>query len=180
MKKREDRPIRRAPMKINEAGEVVFCESPGDTTDTRKRDINRKPTALMLCNEISRMFGNAMRENTEAQNLHGSHRDILFHLSHKDGRTQLEIANLIHLKPPTVSVALGKLEDEGYVTRKCDPMDARCTRVYLTDKGKSIHEKAHEVIRTLEQEAVKGFSEDELKQLNLLLFKLRENIADDN
>lgn len=172
--------MRRAPMKINEAGEVVFCEPPAAAADDRKRDMhNRKPTALMLCNEISRMFSNTMRENAEAQDLHGSHREILFHLSHKDGRTQLEIANLIHLKPPTVSVALGKLEDEGYVTRKADTMDARCTRVYLTDKGKSVHEKAHEVIRTLEQDAVKGFSEDEIKQLAVLLFRLRENIADE-
>ncbi len=165
-------------MEVNEAGEVVFTEK-GRYEGEGKMEF-RKPTPLMLCNEISRMFRNTMRSMSSDSVVQGSYRDIIFNLAHGDGKTQLEIANNIHLKPPTVSVALAKLEDEGYVTRKPDPMDARCTRVYLTDKGNSIHERAHEAIHTLEDKAAKGLSEEELKQLTLLLFKLRENIADDN
>ena len=172
----------RAPMEINEAGEVVFAEPPHDPMDFMKQKKQRrchKPTPLMLCNEISKMFRNTMRENTEDQRVQGSYREILFHLAHEDGRSQLDLANLTHLKPPTVSVALAKLEDEGYVTREADPMDARRTRVYLTDKGKAIDEKAHGVIRSLDDKAIRGFSEEEIKQLMILLFRLRENIADD-
>ena len=126
------------------------------------------------------MFRNTMRGASDDALIQGSYRDIVFNLSHGDGKTQLEIANHIHLKPPTVSVALAKLEKEGYIERKSDPMDARCTRVYLTEKGKSIHERAHSTIETLEANATKGLSDEEIKQLNLLLFKVRENIADDN
>ena len=137
----------RAPMEINSEGEVVFSEPPHDPMDFTKpkknRHISHKPTPLMLCNEVSKMFRNTMRENTEDQRVQGSYREILFHLAYEDGRSQLELANLTHLKPPTVSVALAKLEDEGYVAREADPMDARRTRVYLTDKGKAIDEKAH-------------------------------------
>ena len=86
---------------------------------------------------------------------------------------------MTHLKPPTVSVALAKLEDEGYVTRRADRADQRRTRVYLTDKGKAIEEKANSVIDILDTKAVDGFSGEEIKQLMKLLFRMRENIADD-
>lgn len=179
MKKKEESLHHRAPMEINGAGEVVFSCNPDHNTPSR-RIPEAKPTALMLCNEVSKMFRNSIRESVDDQRIQGSYRDILFHLAREDGRTQLELARLTHLKPPSVSVALGKLEDEGYVIRRADSIDQRCTRVYLTDKGKGIDEKARDVIKVLEQKAVKGFSDEEIKQLTVLLFRLRENIADDN
>ncbi len=177
MKKRKEELHRRKPMEINEAGEVVFSVKEELTEGRIRFD---KPTPLMLCNEISKMFRNTLRDSSDDALIQGSYRDIVFNLAHGDGKTQLEIANHIHLKPPTVSVALAKLENEGYIERKADPVDARCTRVYLTDKGKSIHERAHVAIDTLESNAAKGLSDDEIKQLTLLLFKVRENIANDN
>lgn len=178
MNKKEDSQNRRVPMEINEAGEVVFKNSPNQSK-TQKVRLVAKPTPIMLCNEISKMFRNTMRESVEDPRIQGSYREILFHLAREDGRTQLELARLTHLKPPSVSVALGKLEDEGYVTRQADKLDQRCTRVYLTEKGKNIDEKARDVIKTLDFRAVKDFTEEEIKQLTILLFRLRENIADD-
>jgi DNA-binding MarR family transcriptional regulator len=177
MKKRTEDMHPRMPMEISEAGEVVFATG-GEPEGTGRMKFG-KPTPLMLCNEISKMFRNTLRSASDDTLIQGSYRDIVFNLSHGDGKTQLEIANHIHLKPPTVSVALAKLEDEGYVIRKSDPMDARRTRVYLTDKGKAIHYKAHDVIKELDSKAVKGLSEEEVKQLTLLLYRVRENIADE-
>ena len=173
----------RAPMMIDQNGDVVFAPPPLHHND-KPRDVHsskhpKKPTPLMLCNEISKMFKNTIRNSVEDQRIQGSYREIIFHLAHEDARTQLELARLTHLKPPTVSVALGKLEDEGYVIRKADALDARCTRVYLTDKGKAIDEKSHKVIEHLDSKALCGFSEDEIRQLMVLLFRVRENIADD-
>ncbi len=178
MKNEEKRLHHRVPMVINEAGEVVFQIS-SDHNNLPKERLVAKPTPIMLCNEVSKMFRNTMRESVDDPRIQGSYREILFHLAREDGKTQLELARLTHLKPPSVSVALVKLEDEGYVIRQADTVDQRCTRVYLTDKGKGIDKKARDVIRTLDLRAVKGFSEDEIKQLTVLLFRLRENIADD-
>lgn len=179
MNKKEERKLFRAPMEIDESGEVVFSRT-RDHAGPQKDRPTTKPTALLLCNEVSKMFRNTIRESVDDQRIQGSYRDILFHLAREDGKTQLELARLTHLKPPTVSVALGKLEDEGYIIRLSDSIDQRCTRVYLTEKGKGIDEKAQEVIKALELKAVKGFSDEEIKRLTVLLFRLRENIADDN
>lgn len=171
--------IGRAPMAINEEGEVVFVQRADKNGMIKEPKQGKKPTPLMLCNEISKMFGNAVRNSNDDQKIHGSYRDILFHLAREDGKSQLDLARLTHLKPPTISVALAKLEADGYITREVDPMDQRRARVYLTDKGRAIDEKAYAVICELDQKAINGLTKDEYKQLMVLLFKLRENIAED-
>ncbi|MBE6687499.1 MAG: MarR family transcriptional regulator [Ruminococcaceae bacterium] len=177
-KNNNEKPCRRRPhMMINGAGEVVFVPFDGKE---QKNHVMHKPTALMLCNEISKMFGASLRENTaEECPLTGSHRDIIFHLSRRDGRTQLELANLVHITPPSASVALVKLEEDGYIERRTDESDKRKVRIYLTEKGKRIDVKAREVIREIEGKAMEGFTEEEKKQLCVLLFRMRENISND-
>lgn len=166
---------KRPPMMIDN-GEVVFVPR----NDKCENAAMHKPTPLLLCNEVSKMFAAIMRENTVKEcPMQGSYRDILFHLAREDGRTQLELANLVHITPPSVSVALQKLEDEGYIKRIADESDKRKTRVYLTEKGKGIDEKARNVIRHLEKEASRDFTDEELNTLCVLLFRLRENIAND-
>jgi len=172
----EERKRRRPPLTINEKGEVVFA----DGFKIRKDPIAHKPTPLMLCNEVAKIFGAFLRENTREEcSLQGSYREILFHLARKDGRTQLELANLVHITPPTASVALQKLEDEGYILRRSDKDDKRKTRVYLTEKGKNFDEKSKSIIRGLNNLATKGFTEEEINTLCVLLYRVRENIAND-
>ncbi|MBR5514607.1 MAG: winged helix-turn-helix transcriptional regulator [Clostridia bacterium] len=176
---------RRAPMTVNEQGEVIFApiqhEAQGEA-GRRKicNPLSHKPTPLMLCNEITKMFGSVMRESTEKEcPLTGSYRDIIFHLAREDGKTQLELANLIHITPPSASVALVKLEEDGYIKREADECDKRKVRVYLTEKGKKIDERSRSVIKTLDAKATEGFSEEEIKNLCVLLYRMRENIAND-
>ena len=82
----------RAPMMINEEGDVVFALPPHDgQLNHPMAKPKKKPTPLMLCNEISKMFRNTMRESTEDQRVQRSYREILFHLAHGDGKSQLEL-----------------------------------------------------------------------------------------
>ena len=176
----EEKRHRRPPMTVNERGEVVFIPPKDRPAGMDNPPCLHKPTPLMLCNEVSKMFGCIIRERTQEEcPLQGSYREIIFHLSRCDGRTQLELANLIHITPPSASVALQKLEDEGYIERRADETDKRKTRVFLTEKGKLVEEKSRTVIRELDSLASKDFSEEEINTLCVLLYRLRENIAND-
>ncbi|MBQ3099503.1 MAG: winged helix-turn-helix transcriptional regulator [Clostridia bacterium] len=147
-------------------------------TNYGHRRLPKNPTPLMLINEISKLFGNHMRKYDDPT-LNTSFRHILFHLAHQDGRTQLELANLTHLKPPTVSVSLTKLEADGYVERVTDPRDHRQTRVYLTEKGRDVHRRIHAAIEEIEAKVTQSLSEDERGELVTLLIKLRNNLIGD-
>lgn len=133
---------------------------------------------FMLINELSKIFHNKMRSRSDASGVSERYRYLLFHLAHNDGANQLELARMSRLKPPTVSVTIQKLEAEGYVRREADGSDARVNRIFLTEKGKRFHETADGFVREINDEAVRGFSADEVETLLNLLQRVKDNLGD--
>ncbi|MBR2370845.1 MAG: MarR family transcriptional regulator [Clostridia bacterium] len=142
----------------------------------RKKEV----TPLMVINEISRLFERAIRSRDNPGSLLSQHsaRLILIILAHNDGLTQLEIAQMTHLKPPTVSVTLGKMESLGYVRREADTKDMRAIKVFITDKGRAEHDSKLSQIKEIDRMAIEGLSEDELAGLMGILIKIRNNFTE--
>ncbi|MBQ9805992.1 MAG: MarR family transcriptional regulator [Clostridia bacterium] len=135
------------------------------------------PTPPMLVNEIARLFHARMRSyETDSMMTQDSVRLILRELGHCDGCSQLDLVHKTHLKPPTVSVTLTKLEDEGLVVRRRDEMDQRVIRVFLSQKGLEHHRLVHERLHTVDQALMQGFDEEETEQLLQFLVRMRNNI----
>ena len=70
---------------------------------------------------------------------------ILDHLSVADPTSLAELAAHMGVTASTMSLAIDRLEDAGYVERARDREDARRLRLLLTDKGRRIRE-AHSVL----------------------------------
>ena len=139
------------------------------------------PTPPMLINEIARLFHARMRSyETDSMMTQDSVRLILRELGHADGCSQLDLVKKTHLKPPTVSVTLRKLEEEGLVKRRQDPMDLRVTRVYLSEKGQAHHNTVHARLHTVDSLLMQGFGEEETEQLLQFLVRMRNNILSEN
>ena len=128
----------------------------------------------MLINDVSRHFHYAVLMEAEKVGSRGGYHHILHHLEHKDGITQLDLAKLSHLKPPTVSVTLKKMESEGLVTRKTDALDLRQVRVYITEKGKAINQLIREKISEQERILTESLTDEEIKTLKQILMKMRD------
>jgi DNA-binding MarR family transcriptional regulator len=60
-------------------------------------------------------------------------------------RTLGELAAIEQVSPPSMSKAVGRLVDQGYVERSADPDDGRLVRLSLTQEGRSTveRERAH-------------------------------------
>ena len=127
----------------------------------------------MLINDVSRHFHYAVLTEAEKVGSRGGYHHILHHLEHKDGITQLDLAKLSHLKPPTVSVTLKKMETEGLVTRKADVSDLRQVRVYITEKGKEINQLIGEKILEQERILTESLTDEEIEMLKQILIKIR-------
>ena len=138
-------------------------------------------TPPMIIGQISRMQRSRMRESEPESSImaQNSCRALFWSLVHRDGVTQLELAQSTRLKPPTVSVALKRMEEQGYVRREADPMDMRAVRVYLTDEGRALDESHLDRIRRIDEIAMRGISEEETKLLRALLIKMRNNLANE-
>ena len=137
---------------------------------------NRAPKAGLLINEISKLFHDRMRKNSEDLGFKTGYRQILRFLAHEDGVTQVDIARDAHFTAPTVSVTLKKMEDEGLIFRKTDKNDTRRTRVFITEKGREWEKRLFEKIMDCETILIRGLSADETEELCRLLGKVRENI----
>ena len=137
-------------------------------------------TPPMLVNEIARLFHARMRTyDLDGVMSQESARLIMRVLSREDGCSQLDLVHKTHLKPPTVSVTLRRLEEEGLVRREQDPSDMRVVRVYLSEGGRAHNERVRERLKCIDATLMKGFSEDETACLLQFLERMRDNILSD-
>ena len=101
---------------------------------------------------------------------------VLGLLAHKDGLSQREIAEKLHIKPPTVNVTVQRLEKAGFLYREADEKDQRISRIYMTEKGKQAKESGMKKVQDNEKILLDGFSEEDLCLLRRFLDQIAENI----
>lgn len=142
----------------------------------KRPELNDNP--VKLCNEIARIFRARRREGIDIEGVMTQPGAglILSYLAIGDGITQLDLVNATHLKAPTVSIILKKMEEEGIVHREADKHDLRAMRVFLTDYGRELDAANIANIKELDAMALDGISESEQATLMLLLTKIRDNL----
>ena len=144
-----------------------------------KNCCKNNPTPPMMVNEISRLFSDWMRRTrVDPMQAQQSCRMLLRSLGHMEGCTQLDLVRETHLKPPTVSVTLKKLEENGYVERKTDENDLRAVRVTLTDKGRAFNESSMSRCKMADEIFMQGITDEEKEILLRTLTKMRNNMLE--
>lgn len=131
---------------------------------------------MMLINELSRLFRNHMRTESEKIGVQDGFRQLLFQLAHEDNIPQLDLVQRTHLRAPTVSVALRQMEEAGLVSRRPSPDDQRQMLVVLTDRGRELDRRQQEKFHEAEALFARGLAEDEYRQLKSLLLHMRQNV----
>ena len=138
-----------------------------------------EPTPGILISEIAKLFHDKMNQNSETLGFKNGYRQILRHLARRDGITQIDLVRATHLKAPTISVTLKKMEEEELVRRVTDEKDQRQTHVYLTDKGRKMERAFFGKIMETEEILLRNISIDEKETLCAILKKVRGNILDE-
>jgi len=99
-------------------------------------------------------------------------RGLLIKLWERDGLTNSEIAELLDIRPSSVTAQVKDLEGRGYVERKQDENDGRVSRIFLTEEGRQLKDKRTEHKDNVSEELFQALSEEEQLQLAELLEKL--------
>lgn len=136
------------------------------------------PPPGLLINEISKLFHDRMRKQSEDLGFKNGYRQILCFLAKEDGVTQIDIVRDSHFKAPTISVTLKKMEEEGLVRRETDKEDMRQTRVYITEKGRELDRKLASKVLDCEALLANGITEEEKQLLCDILTKMRANLLE--
>jgi DNA-binding MarR family transcriptional regulator len=137
----------------------------------------KEKTPLNLINEISKIFEDIISKHPEMKELsEKTSRLILMQLSSSDGLTQSQLVKATHMKGSTVSLAINKMEEKGYVVRESNPYDMRSVRVYITRRGMELSEKVREIISKIEESVLKDFTKKDENNLTSLLELVLSNI----
>jgi MarR family transcriptional regulator, organic hydroperoxide resistance regulator len=109
--------------------------------------------------------------------LHVGQEMVLSHLWRQDGMTPSELAERLGVEPPTVTNMLSRMEKAGFLERCRDTGDARCTRVYLTEKGRELREPVEQRWEEVQERAFAGITADEEALLRDVLVKIHDNLT---
>ena len=101
---------------------------------------------------------------------------VLKMLLARDGRTHTELAEHLHVSPPTISKMVQRMEKAGFVVRRPDEHDQRVSRVHLTAAGCAVMDDVRGAIDELDAETFGGLTAEELATLRALLQRVRENL----
>lgn len=93
--------------------------------------------------------------------------------------SQRELADRIQITPPSVNVAIQKLEKAGYVRKEQDEKDQRMTRICLTKSGEEIIGNMHDIIRRTEETLLKNMSTEEKILVRRLLLQMIDNVREE-
>lgn len=90
--------------------------------------------------------------------------------------SQKDIENYLGVAHPTVVGILSRLESKGLITSQFDPEDKRIKNIYLTQKEASIYNDMRDFQSQMEQNLLRGLTDDQIRELMHLLKLIYHNI----
>lgn len=129
-----------------------------------------------LLNDTMRLHHHLVWEKFDALGVYRGQPRLLKILLHKDGTSKKELYEEMDLAPPTLSKMVDRLQNSGFVYTEKDKEDQRVSRVYLTTKGRAAMNEVTKAMIDINKVAFKGFSDNELSVLEVLLKKMKNNL----
>jgi DNA-binding MarR family transcriptional regulator len=92
----------------------------------------------------------------------------------ENGKTVSEIAEFLKIAKPSVTVAVGKLEKKGYLSKNSCPKDGRVVHVTLTREGRKVYTYHKSYHMSMIHEIESEFDEDEREMLVRVITRLNK------
>lgn len=103
-------------------------------------DIYFKECLYFTANRLGRILAKMAEDEFAAIGLSPTAAFLLMTVYEKDGISQKELCQHLHLQPSTVTRAIEKLAAKGLLYNR---MDGRLSLIYATDQGKALEEAIH-------------------------------------
>lgn len=146
-----------------------------DTTAGRDAD----PPLFQLFNEIGIIdqLATAQLERLLPDGLRAPHFHVLNHLTRLgDGRTPVAIARAFQVTKGAMTNTLQRLEARSLIRIEPDPVDGRAKRVFLTDDGRRMRDRAVGRVAGFMADLAPVVSDDDLAVLLQHLMRLRMHL----
>lgn len=109
--------------------------------------------------------------------IHPGQLPVLRVVHEHEGLSLRELADQLHIKPPTVTVTVKRLEKAGLVCKRTDSEDMRIVRIYETEKGSILEKEIRSLSMESERIMTDGFSQEELELMCDFFRRMTDNLA---
>ncbi|MFN3727652.1 MAG: MarR family winged helix-turn-helix transcriptional regulator [Allosphingosinicella sp.] len=105
---------------------------------------------------------------------------VLANLSrhHGEGMMQTELAGVLDIGKVALGGLIDRLENNGYVVRKPDPVDRRAKRIELTASGAELLAAIQDEASHLNREMMKGISAQEVAATEDILHRMKVTLIE--
>lgn len=110
--------------------------------------------------------------------INGSQGRILFVLWKEEGLTMSEIGKRTSLANNTLTSIIDRMSSKDMLIRNPDASNRRQVRVYLTENARNMKKHYEEVSQKMNQLFYRGFEEEEVGEIELILNRILENLKD--
>jgi DNA-binding MarR family transcriptional regulator len=151
-----------------------------DTFVEADPDLNPNESLGYLCRIAFRNLSRALERRTLPHGVSSGQWRFLRVLWIEDGITQRELSRRVGLREPTTVTALKGLEKAGLIHRWQSPDDRRKLHVYLTPKARQLRATLAPYVVEVNERAVEGLTQDEVRTLRDLLRKVASNLSEES
>ncbi len=148
------------------------------TGSTLEAAIEPQPESLgFLIGDISRLMRRAFRERLEGSSLTLAQARALVHVARNEGIRQVDLADLLEIRPITLVRLIDQLAGNGLVERRHDPSDRRAYRLFLEPAAAPHLAAIRQVSAAIGADALRGIDERQAGSTVRALLQMRDNLA---
>jgi DNA-binding MarR family transcriptional regulator len=130
-----------------------------------------KECLYFTANRLGRVITKMAEDEFAASGLSPTSAFLLMAVFEKEGFSQKELGEILHLQPSTVTRLIEKLVMKGLINSR---VEGRQSLIFATDKGKALDETINECWNNLRKRYAALLREKEGDELSLHLFKVSD------
>ncbi|MBN8753638.1 MULTISPECIES: MarR family winged helix-turn-helix transcriptional regulator [Variovorax] len=135
-----------------------------------------EPNPLKLLGRVARGFTRIVDGGLRELGLAAGQLPVLVSLKKSKALSQAELARIAQVEQPSMAQLLARMERDGLVERVDDPQDKRSRLISLTPLAAKRLPKAKLLMDAHVEQALTGFSPEEIEQLTALLLRVDANV----
>jgi DNA-binding MarR family transcriptional regulator len=129
-----------------------------------------------LLKDVSRLSALDFERHANGLDLTMAQCKVLAYLQRNEGISQARLAELSDTDPMTLTRTLERMESEGWIERRVDPMDARARQLFLEPAAAPLLREMWRVSDRVRSDAMAGLTAAERAHLMSLLERIHANL----
>ena len=102
---------------------------------------------------------------------------LMAYILEHPGCTQGEIASFLYISPASVATSCKRLEQEGLLERRVDPVNRRKNQLFVTAEGEELTREKRAMLERVDERTFEGIGETDREVFSRVLDRMLDNLG---